>query len=274
MKLLIKKIIEKLNLSHYIIVPYAQFAFWRDYGRKYASLKGGSLFCNVCNNSFQKFVPFLPIPDDRNALEKYNVIAGYGDNVICPKCMSSSRERLVYAMLQNEIKYKNKKILQLAPERAIYNLLKSKAAVITTDFTPSRYKHIDRKIQFADITNLPFQSEHFDIVIANHIMEHIPDDTKAMQEIFRVLKQNGQAILQIPYSTVLPKTIEDLYINDPVKQSKLFGQVDHVRIYSLNDYVKKLINTGFRVKVLQPIEFEKYQKFTLQPNEVFLEITK
>ncbi|MEP6513266.1 MAG: class I SAM-dependent methyltransferase, partial [Parafilimonas sp.] len=95
---------------------------------------------------------------------------------------------------------------------------------ITADKAPGFYRLVDKNIMYADATALPFKNEAFDIVIANHIMEHIPEDLKAMKEICRVLKQGGRAIMQIPFSNSLTETIEEPFICDAKKQSQLFGQ--------------------------------------------------
>jgi predicted SAM-dependent methyltransferase len=111
-------------------------------------------------------------------------------------------------------------------------------------------------------------------VIGNHILEHIPADQQAMKEIFRVLKPGGRAILQVPYSELRDSTIEEVTIKDPVKQSMLFGQKDHVRIYALSDYVHRLEQAGFEVEVLPYEALQKYYSLAIQPGEAFLKIQK
>ena len=116
----------------------------------------------------------------------------------------------------------------------------------------------------ADICNLPFQNDEFDFIICNHVLEHIPNDTKAMQEIYRVLAPGGTAILQVPYKASLQKTFEDNSITDPKERAKIFGQYDHVRIYGM-DYFEKLESIGFKAqavdytKMLTSEEVEKYR---------------
>ena len=97
------------------------------------------------------------------------------------------------------------------------------------------------------------------MVIANHIMEHVPDDRKAISEIYRILKTGGVAILQVPFSISNSDTIEDPFIKDSKKQSELFGQKDHVRIYNLGNYINRLKKAGFSV---QYFSYESMPEFT------------
>jgi ubiquinone/menaquinone biosynthesis C-methylase UbiE len=98
----------------------------------------------------------------------------------------------------------------------------------------------------ADICNLPFEDNQYDVILCNHVLEHISDDTKAMQELFRVLKPGGMAILQIPQDLNREQTFADDTITDQKERAKLFGQYDHVRVYG-RDYFDKLRSIGFRV---------------------------
>jgi len=274
MKKSIKNIIHKLGVHHIILPKYIRFAFWRDYGRYYKRVKQNGLVCNVCKGSYESFVPSFPNPNDKPALDKYQVYAGFSENDFCPDCMSTCRERLIIAMLQNEIDYEDRKILHFAPEKTIFNFLRNKARIITADYFPDRYKHIDRKIIFADITKLHFSDNEFDIIIANHILEHIPDDKVAMKELYRILKPTGQAILQIPYSITIKTTLENPYMTNNKEMSRLFGQHDHVRIYSFRDYINRLESVNFKVELIENQNLQKYKQNALQPGETFFVIRK
>jgi SAM-dependent methyltransferase len=222
---------------------------------------------------YSRFADDHPSGCDKHAIESNKVIAGYGENIICPECMSTARERLVLAML-DDLRLHNGKVLHLSPEKHVYARLKKDNDVITADLIPGFYRVIDNNIQSADATALKFDNGQFDLVVANHIMEHIPDDRKALKEIYRVLKPGGSAILQVPYSEMLSATIEDLSINDPVLQSKLYGQKDHVRIYALNDYIQRLSDAGFIVNKISYESLSDHYKYAIQQNECFLEIRK
>src|SRR5690606_30324446 len=91
----------------------------------------------------------------------------------------------------------------------------------------------------ADICNLPFDDNSFDFILCNHVLEHIPDDEKAMRELYRILKSGGTGIFQIPQDLNRETTFEDSSITDRKERAKIFGQYDHVRIYG-RDYFDKL----------------------------------
>ncbi len=277
MKEIIKNILKKAGIYYSMQGRYRSFLF---YGNvlltriKYSKYKGSGFTCNFCGNKYKIFAPGYASEEDSPALKKYKVIAGNGESVYCPYCGSTCRERLVLQMLIEKIDCENKKILHLSPEKQIFDFLKKRSVVITADIEPGFYKLIDKNIIYADAGNLPFENEAFDIVIGNHIMEHIPEDTVAMKEIFRVLKPTGKAVVQIPFSEIIPGTIEEPYISDSKKQSELFGQKDHVRIYSLDDYINRLSKAGLTVNYIPPEKLREWSKYAIQPREGFFDCVK
>jgi len=99
-----------------------------------------------------------------------------------------------------------------------------------------------------DITDIRYPDESFDVVICNHVFEHIVDDVKAMREIYSVLKKGGWAILLVPIED-MDKTYEDFSITADYEREKAFGQSDHVRRYG-RDYIDRLKTAGFNVTVV------------------------
>ena len=243
----------------FLLNNYYRLAFLR--------YKGKGYICNFCGASYQKFVPEYPSKKNAAAINNNEVIAGYGENVYCPNCMSKNRDRLVLVVLQNFLHIESKTVLHFSPEKHLFNFVKDKAKVTTADIIPGFYKNIDRSISYADATSLNFADDSFDFIIANHILEHIPEDVKAMKEMQRVLKKDGVAILQVPYSTKLETTIEEPFINNPARQELLFGQKDHVRMYAFKDYIKRLEVAGFRVEVLLAAHFGEFKKYAIQEGE-------
>jgi SAM-dependent methyltransferase len=274
MKQQLKYILRKLGIYHALQSAFRSAVFkarkFRN-RRKYSNQRGSGFTCNFCNERYSSFVPDIPGPAIAGAITKHHVIAGYGENVFCPNCMSKNRERLLLAVLKERVEISGKRILHFSPEKNLFEYLKKIATVITVDTMPGFYANIDPRILYADATCLPFEDASFDLVVANHILEHIPEDIKAMKEIYRVLKPGATAILQVPFSASIPGTIEDPFINDPARQEKLFGQRDHVRIYSLADYIARIESAGFQNAVLIPSQLEQYQNFAIQKDEhVFL----
>lgn len=233
----------------------------------YRRYRGQGFVCNCCGSRYQRFVPNYPKGNVAVSIIKHQVVAGYGDNVFCPHCMSKNRERLVVAVLADLINVEGKSVLHFSPEPNVYRFLSTRATVTTVDLSPGFYRHIDSSVGFADATKLPFEDESFDLVIANHILEHIPEDEVAMGEILRVLKKGGTAMLQVPYSMALAQTIEDKSINDPEQQELLYGQKDHVRVYALKDYIRRLEQCGYQVELLADEQLAPFQVHAIQKDE-------
>jgi SAM-dependent methyltransferase len=276
MKEFLKKILKTTGLYYSLQGFYRHrlsVARHRKIKREFARYKGSGFTCNICGARYEKFAPDHPFQENADALQHYAVVAGYGENIFCPDCMSTSRQRLVIAML-GKMKLDGLSALHFSPEKIVFDFLKSKATVITADLTPGFYRRADKKVLQADATQLSYPDQSFNLVIANHILEHIPDDRKAMREINRVLKKGGQAILQVPFSTLLPTTLEEPLINNPKEQSRLFGQKDHVRIYQLNDYLKRLEDSGFLVDYIPYDTLTELYPFAIQPGEGFISIKK
>lgn len=189
-------------------------------------------------------------------------------NVLSPSTLSLERHRLLWLWLQNETDFFNKPqiLLHFAPEQAFYNRFKKMKNLeyITTDLNSPL---ADVK---ADICNLPFEDNRFDTIFCNHVLEHIPDDKKAMQEVFRILRPGGMAILQIPQDLSRAETFEDNSITNPKERASIFGQYDHVRIYG-RDYFEKLRKVGFNVQEVDytaKLTHNEISKYRLTKGEI------
>lgn len=223
-------------------------------------LKGGSYTDPIDGKSFKTFLPY-----------------GYGkqrNNVLSPSTLSLERHRLLWLYLKNETNFFSKdaesssalRVLHFAPEQAFYKRFKKMPNLdyITTDLNSPL---ADVK---ADICNLPFEDNSFDLILCNHVLEHIPDDVKAMQELYRVLKVGGMGIFQIPQDLSREKTFEDNTITDKKERAKIFGQYDHVRIYG-RDYFDKLRSIGFKVEEVDytaTLSEEEIDKYRLAKGEI------
>ena len=227
----------------YLVRPV--LAFW---------LKGDRYTDPIDKKSFRKFLPY-----------------GYGEqrpNVLSPSTLSLERHRLLWLFLKNETNFFSKKykVLHMAPEQCFNSLFKEQKNLDYT--TADLYSPIvDVK---ANILDLPFEDDSFDIVFCNHVLEHIEDDHKAMSELYRVMKPGGMGIFQIPQDLLLEKTFEDLSITSPEERKKHFGQYDHVRIYG-RDYFDRLRKAGFKVDEViysKTISDELVDKYRLTKGEI------
>lgn len=128
-----------------------------------------------------------------------------------------------------------------------------------------------------DIHEIPFEDNSIDVIFCNHVLEHVENDIKALNEIKRVLKPSGWAILQIPFFyPLIEKTFEDKRITDPKEREKVFGQDDHVRMYG-KDYGERLASVGFEVlaeNYVKELPEEIVQKHALPKEEVIYRVIK
>lgn len=273
MKSLLKYWLKKYNLFVPLIITIERFKnILRSFVYQLIFLpkKGKGYTCNYCGAIYSHFVS-LDIPEQsRESLLKNRVVFGTGANNICPKCLSTSRERLVKIAIEHFFMGGNKNFLLFGPSQNEFALLKKVGKVTTIDSQPAYFKLVDPTIIFGDATQLSFNNETYDFVVANHILEHIPDDMAAMKEFYRVLKKGGTALLQVPYSEYIETTIEQPDINNPQLQAALFGQADHVRIYALKDYIQRLQKSGFTVEIIRDDFLQAYRHFALQQGEVII----
>jgi predicted SAM-dependent methyltransferase len=223
-------------------------------------LKGNKFTDPIDEKSFRSFLPY-----------------GYGkqrNNVLSPSTLSLERHRLLWLYLKNETKFFSDqlKVLHFAPEQAFYKRFRNMPNLdyVTTDLNSPL---ADVK---ADICNLPFKDNEFDVILCNHVLEHIPDDTKAMHELYRVLKKGGLGIFQIPQDLNRDITFEDNTITDKKERAKIFGQYDHVRIYG-HDYFDKLRSIGFKVTEVDYTSLfpeEDINKYCLAKGEIIPVVSK
>jgi len=217
-------------------------------------LRGNTYTDAIDGKSFKIFLPY-----------------GYGNqrnNVLSPSTLSLERHRLLWLYLKNETDFfsARKKVLHFAPEQCF---LKRFQKLENLQYTTTDLNSPIADIK-ADICNLPFSDNSFDIILCNHVLEHIPDDSKAMQELFRVMKPNGYGIFQVPQDLRREQTFEDDTITDKKERAKIFGQYDHVRIYG-RDYFDKLRSIGFKVEEIDytsNFSEEEIKKFSLAKGEI------
>ena len=138
----------------------------------------------------------------------------------------------------------NKKILHIAPEEFLSEKFRKIEGLdyLSVDISSPR------AMVKMDITNINYPDNCFQVIYCSHVLEHIPNDRKAIAELYRVLCQDGWAVLQVPIT--VERTYEDPAIVEPEERKKHFGQWDHVR-RCRPDYVERMRSAGFVVQVFR-----------------------
>ncbi|MEM1001435.1 MAG: methyltransferase domain-containing protein [Bacteroidota bacterium] len=195
-------------------------------------------------------------------------------NVLSPSTLSLERHRLLWLYLKTETNFFKHplKVLHFAPEQAFYKRFRK---LKNLDYTTTDLYSPLADVK-ADICNLPFEDNSYDVIFCNHVLEHIPDDTKAMSELVRIMKPGGWGIFQIPQDLSRETTFEDNSITDKKERAKIFGQYDHVRVYG-RDYFDKLRATGFEVEEVDytsKMSDSEIDKYRLAKGEIIPFVSK
>lgn len=190
------------------------------------------------------------------------------ENVLSPSTLSLERHRLLWLYLKNRTDFFTAplKVLHFAPEQAFYKRFRG---LKNLDYTTIDLNSPLADVK-ADICNLPFEDGSFDVILCNHVLEHIIDDRKAMQELYRVMRPGGWGIFQIPQDLKRETTFEDDSITGKKERTEIFGQYDHVRVYG-RDYFDKLRSIGF---IVEEVDYaanllgEEIEKYRLAKGEI------
>lgn len=169
------------------------------------------------------------------------------ENAQCPVCGSLERHRLDWVFLAGHTNLFDgtvKRMLHVAPEKFLSVRFRSIPGV---DYVSADLMNPRAMIQM-DITDIKLPDETFSVIYCSHVLEHIPNDRKAIAEMYRVLRHVGWGLLQVPISA--EQTYEDPAVVDPEERKKHFGQWDHVRRCG-PDYIERLRSVGFEVQLLR-----------------------
>ncbi|MBR5595068.1 MAG: methyltransferase domain-containing protein [Alistipes sp.] len=195
--------------------------------------RGRGRECPVCGSRYRRFMPYGYVTSREDAL--------------CPHCLSLERHRMIWLWLKESSNLFEgyPRLLHIAPEVSLMRHFKrhyrDNKSYITADLeSPLADLHFD-------VQSIPLEDEYIDVIICNHLLEHVEDDRRAMAELYRILKKGGWGIMLVPEDRSRARTFEDDTITDPEERTRIFGQYDHRRIYG-RDYDKRLAEAGFRVE--------------------------
>jgi len=164
----------------------------------------------------------------------------------CPRCNSKARHRRVWRFLEikTNLLSSRLRLLEVGPKFSFARrFLKMKNI---DHIAGDIQKHPNANLRM-DVTSLPLHSNSFDALICMHVLEEVVDDQIAMDEMYRVLKPGGWAVITVPTNMDI-KTYEDASIVSPDERQHAFGEPAHVRVYGY-DLSDRLRSSGFEVTV-------------------------
>jgi SAM-dependent methyltransferase len=220
-----------------------------------AMFRGDVHYCPICESHLSEFV-----------------ILHRDYHLWCPVCRSLQRHRLVWLLLQQRILADGAiegHMLHIAPETALSHKFEAmdNLVYITSDLGENRVS-----TQF-DICAIPMPDDTFDFLMCSHVLEHVSDDRRAMSEFRRVLTDNGSGVILVPIFA--ETSFDDPSITDPIERERVFGQLDHVRVYGL-DFGDRLRAAGFDVNEVTTTELaspQDVQQMGLPQDETIFLIT-
>lgn len=224
--------------------------------------RGNKVECPVCETSFSRFL-------------SYGSPMTHRENVLCPKDLTLERHRLMWLYLKGHSNFftqENLSVLHMAPEQCFHKTFQKQKNLeyLTADIeSPIADLHFD-------LHDIPLEDNRFDVIFCNHVMEHVDDALRCMQELYRVMKPDGWGIMQVPQDMSREETYEDPTITSPEEREKHFWQKDHVRLFG-KDYPDWLRKAGFHVeefKMQDHYSAELIERYRLSKSEILYIVSK
>jgi SAM-dependent methyltransferase len=238
-------------------------------------------YCPVCSSTVEKFSRLPDIYYEKLdahgfmfSIFQFETLNQLG--YLCPHCGSSDRDRLyaIYLISKFPGEFKGQHFLDIAPSNSLRTFIRQKYSELEYRSADLERKDVDDRV---DITHMNiYQDGFFDFFICSHVLEHIQDDNKALQELYRVLNEQGRGILMVPIMLTLEEDYENSEITDPGERWKHFGQDDHVRMYSKKGFLRKIKSAGFQVSELGINFFgeDTFSRYGIHPRSVLYIVSK
>ena len=190
--------------------------------------------CPICGARRRRFLPYGYVTSREDAL--------------CPHCLSLERHRMIWLWLErhSDLFATHPRLLHIAPEVSLMRHFKRHYKGHSDNYITADLESPLADMHF-DVQHIPMETRSIDVVICNHLLEHVVNDRLALKELHRILKPGGWGIMLVPEDRSRATTFEDDTITDPAERTRLFGQYDHRRVYG-RDYDDRLRRAGFEVE--------------------------
>lgn len=191
--------------------------------------------CPICGAKRRRFMPYGYVTQR--------------DDALCPSCLSLERHRALWLCLtRNRQLTFGGRMLHIAPEVCFKRRLRRIMRRAGGEYVTADLESPLADLHF-DVQQIPLADGWADIIICNHLLEHVADDRRALAELYRVMAAGGWGVVTVPVDLTRDATFEDDTVTDPAERTRIFGQYDHRRIYG-RDYAVRLREAGFGVSVV------------------------
>lgn len=228
----------------------------------------GKYRCSVCDRRVSSFLPIGSelLNNLRTHGWKYQAMESETCNqgsYSCPRCGATDRDRLFALYLSSYFPTltpdQTLKIVDFAPSPPLSDFIRkliARTPYSVSYLTADLMRHdVDHNVDIMDMSL--YEDSSVDFFICSHVLEHVPDDKKALRELYRILKEGGRGILIVPIILTISEIDEDPSVTDPAERWRRFGQFDHVRVYSKHGFLSRVEQAGFTTQQLGSQHFGK-----------------
>ena len=204
-------------------------------------------YCPCCGMKYKAFVEAGFLNTGKFNLSRYEHTK---KDVLCPVCKSLPRHRILASWCEeHKEQLRSSSILYFAPEYSMALWMRRNGITYTT---ADLFKTADLKLDI-QATGLP--DESYDVIIANHVLEHVDDFRVALKEVRRILKPAGLFICSFPMDPKIEELLdEDPEVDTDKERIERFGQSDHKRVFGMRAD-ELLAEAGFEVEIIKGEDF-------------------